>query len=75
MHSLRYVAESLDKLEHAVDASDNAPSPDARAGVTRIKPLTDSTLAAWTAWQEKDLPVLNAKLKSAGHDPLVLKPD
>ena len=75
VHSLRYVAESLDKLEHAVDASDNAPSPDARAGVTRIKPLTDSTLAAWTAWQERDLPVLNAKLKSAGHDPLVLKPD
>jgi photosystem II stability/assembly factor-like uncharacterized protein len=75
VRSLRYVAESLDKLEHAVDESDNAPSPDARAGVAKLKPLTDATLAAWESWQAKELPAFNAKLKSAGHEPLAIKPD
>ena len=75
VHSLRYVAESLDKLEHAVDASDNAPSPDARAGLAKVKPLTDATLAAWTSWQQKELPALNEKLKRAGREPLVVKQD
>jgi photosystem II stability/assembly factor-like uncharacterized protein len=73
VQSLRYVDESLARLEHAVDDSDNAPSPDARAGQATLKPLTEATLAAWSAWQSKQLPVLNTRLKSAGREPLVLK--
>jgi hypothetical protein len=65
---------TLDKLEHAVDESDNAPSPDARAGLARIKPLTDATLAAWTSWQAHELPAFNAKLKGSG-EPIIVKQD
>jgi photosystem II stability/assembly factor-like uncharacterized protein len=75
VQSLRYVSESLDKLEHAVDGADAAPSADAQAGVAKLKPLTDATLAAWSAWQAKELPALNAKLKRAGREPLAVKPD
>jgi photosystem II stability/assembly factor-like uncharacterized protein len=75
VRSLRWVGETLDKLEHAVDESDNAPSPDARAGLTRVKPLTDATLAAWASWQAHELPAFNAKLKGSGHEPIVVKQD
>jgi hypothetical protein len=75
VRSLRWLGETLDKLEHAVDESDNAPSPDARAGLAKIKPLTDATLAAWTSWQAHGLPAFNAKLKSGGHEPIVVKQD
>jgi len=75
VQSLRWVGEALDKLEHAVDDADAAPSADARAGATRLQPLTDAALAAWSAWQTKQLPAFNAKLKGAGREPLVVKSD
>ena len=75
MQTLRYVSEALDKLEHAVDGADAAPSTDAQAGVKKMKPLTDATLAAWSSWQAKELPALNAKLKRAGRGPLAVKQD
>jgi photosystem II stability/assembly factor-like uncharacterized protein len=75
VRSLRWVGETLDKLEHAVDESDNAPSADARAGLAKIRPLADATLAAWTSWQTHELPAFNAKLKGSGHEPIVVTPD
>jgi hypothetical protein len=75
VQSLRWVAETLEKLEHAVDDADAAPSPDARAGLAKVQPLTDAALAAWSAWQAKQLPALNARLNSAGREPLVVKQD
>ena len=73
VRTLRYVGDSLDTLEHAVDDSDNAPSPDVRAGVAKLKPLADAALAAWSAWQAKELPALNARLKRAGREPIIVK--
>ena len=75
VQTLRYVSESLDKLEQAVDGSDHAPSPDARAGLAKIRPLADATLAAWSAWQAKELPAFNAKLQQAGREPVAVKQD
>jgi hypothetical protein len=70
VQTLRYVGELLDKLEHAVDESDNAPSPDARAGFAKAVPLADATLANWTAWQSRELPALNERLTKAGQPAL-----
>jgi len=51
------------------------PSPDARAGVAKVKPLADATLAAWSAWQAQELAAFNARLKAAGQEPLVVTKD
>ena len=75
VRSLRFVGESLDKLAHAVDDADAMPSPDARAGVAKVKPLADATLAAWSAWQAQELAAFNARLKAAGQEPLVVTKD
>jgi photosystem II stability/assembly factor-like uncharacterized protein len=75
VQTLRYVAEALERFERAVDGSDNAPSPDARAGLTKTKPLADATLAAWSAWQAKELPAFNQKLQQAGREPVAVKQD
>jgi hypothetical protein len=48
---LRALASHLGRLLEAVDGADAAPSPDAEAGVAKIEPAVEATLAAWTALQ------------------------
>jgi photosystem II stability/assembly factor-like uncharacterized protein len=72
LESLRFVSESLDKLEHAVDGADAAPSKDAQDGFARIKPIEQKTLDAWAQWRAHELPALNARLQKAGLDPIAL---
>jgi hypothetical protein len=46
--SLRALATTLGNLATAVDGADAEPTPDAEAGLTKIEPAVDATLAAWT---------------------------
>jgi hypothetical protein len=75
VQTLRYLAEALDTLNRAVDGADAAPSPDALAGFAKLQPLTDTTVAAWERLQSHDLVALNARLKSAGREPVEVKHD
>ena len=68
--TLRFVAESLEALQKAVDDADAAPSPDAQQGFARLKPLAADTLRDWQALQAGEVAALNAKLKAAGHEEL-----
>jgi hypothetical protein len=69
-----YLATALGSLERAVDGgADAAPSPDARAGYTKLTGMLDAALKHWDALKTNQLPALDAKLKAAGHPPIVLK--
>jgi photosystem II stability/assembly factor-like uncharacterized protein len=69
--SLRASAAELDKLENAVDGTDDAPSPDAVAGFEKLQPAMAQALAAWEAVKAKDLVILNGRLKRAGQAVIV----
>jgi photosystem II stability/assembly factor-like uncharacterized protein len=47
--SLRFVEMALQKLAVAVDGADAAPTPDAREGFAKIRPVADTALRAWMA--------------------------
>ncbi|MDR3389449.1 MAG: hypothetical protein P4L92_20585 [Rudaea sp.] len=70
--SLRFVAESLDKLGQAVDGDDSAPSADAQQGVRQIGPLVDACLRTWDAFKAEEVAALNDKLRAAGQVPIDL---
>jgi len=58
----------------AVDGgADAAPSPDARAGYTKLSGMLDASLQKWSALKTTELPALNAKLKAAGKKPISLE--
>jgi hypothetical protein len=69
--SLRALSAELDKLESAVDGTDDAPSPDAVAGFEKTQPALASALSAWEAVKAKDLVILNGRLKRAGQPAIV----
>jgi hypothetical protein len=68
--SLRYLNETLNTLEEAVDGADAAPSPDARDGYAKIEALVPPVLAAAASLRGPELSDLNANLKQAGAAPL-----
>ncbi|MDE3114315.1 MAG: hypothetical protein KGL26_01830 [Pseudomonadota bacterium] len=68
--SLKALAKGFNALQKAVDGADAEPSPDARASYAMLARMTAATLADWKNWIEKDLPALNAALKSAGAAPV-----
>jgi hypothetical protein len=70
VQTLRYLGETLDTLNRAVDGADAAPSPDAQAGFAKLQPLSDTTLAAWQTLQSREVTAFNARLKAAGAAPL-----
>ena len=70
-HTLRFVAESLEALQKAVDDADAAPSPDAHQGFAKLKPLAAETLRDWQALQAHDVAALDAKLKAAQRETLL----
>jgi photosystem II stability/assembly factor-like uncharacterized protein len=74
MGSLRSLGTALDKLQKAVDGTDDAPSADAKAGFEKAQSAMASTLAAWETVRTKDLEVLNAQLKQAGQPVIVVAP-
>ena len=47
LSSLRALANSLANLATAVDGADAEPTPSAEAGLAKIEPAVDATLAAW----------------------------
>ena len=68
--TLRFVADSLEALQKAVDDADAAPSPDALQGFEKLKPLAADTLRDWETFCAKDVAALNGKLEAAGREPL-----
>src|SRR5207247_4463045 len=50
-NSLRFIDSALGRLQAAVDGADAAPSADARAAWTKLKPAADAALRAWTEFQ------------------------
>ena len=70
VQTLRFAAEALDALNHAVDGADAAPSPDALQSWVKLQPLAEATLATWNALLARDLPELNRKLAAAGREPV-----
>jgi photosystem II stability/assembly factor-like uncharacterized protein len=49
--SLRFLDAALQKLEAAVDGADAAPTPDAREGWAKLRPVTAATLRAWSEFK------------------------
>ena len=45
--SLRFLDAALQELANAVDGADAAPTPDAREGYARIRPLADAAVQKW----------------------------
>ena len=68
--SLQAIATDLRQLEAAVDGADAAPSPDALASYAELSRSLSATLAEWKRLQSADLARLNARLKSAGQQPI-----
>jgi photosystem II stability/assembly factor-like uncharacterized protein len=68
--SLRSVATRLQRLASAVESADAAPTLDAQAGFADSSKALERSLAAWTAFLDKDLPRVNASLKQASLPPL-----
>jgi len=59
----------------AVDGgADAAPSPDARAGYTKLSGMLDASLQKWGALKTSELSAVNAKLKAAGKKPISVEP-
>lgn len=68
-HTLRFLADTLDKLDEAVEGADAAPSVDARRGIDALTPLVESTLRQWDELKRKDLAAANARLNAVGRTP------
>jgi hypothetical protein len=49
--SLRFIGDALGRLQDAVDGADAAPTPDARAGWTKLKSAADAALKAWSEFK------------------------
>lgn len=72
--SLRFIAETLDKLAAAAANADAAPTPDARAGYAAIAPAFEKSLEAWNTLKTTKLAALNKTLEAAGRKPISLEP-
>src|SRR5690348_6302486 len=71
VQNFRYLGGAFRSLMQAVDGgADAAPSPDARAGYTKLSGMLDASLQKWGALKTNELPALNAKLKAAGKVPI-----
>ena len=69
-----YLVGAFRSLMQAVDGgADAAPSPDARAGYTKLSGMLDASLQKWSALKMTELSALNAKLKAAGKKPISLE--
>ncbi|HET9818357.1 MAG TPA: hypothetical protein VFP92_04230, partial [Rhodanobacteraceae bacterium] len=74
VQNFRYLDSAFGSLMQAVDGgADAAPSPDARAGYTKLSGMLDASLQKWSALKANELPALNAKLKAAGKKPISLE--
>jgi len=74
VQNFRYLGGAFRSLAQAVDGgADAAPSPDARAGYTKLSGMLDASLQKWSALKTTELPALNAKLKAAGKKPISLE--
>ena len=71
--SLRFMAETFEKLAGAVDGSDAAPTPDARSGYAVAMPMLEQALAAWVNVKTTELAALNARLKAEGRKAIVVE--
>ena len=69
-HTLRFLADSLEQLQKAVDDADAAPSPDVQHGFLKLKPMLADTLRDWHALQGNEIAALNVKLKAAQREVL-----
>ncbi len=50
-----------------------APSPDARAGYTKLSWMLDASLQKWGVLKTSELSALNAKMEAAGKKPISLE--
>jgi len=51
--SIRFIDSALGRVQAAVDGADAAPTADARAAWTKLKPTADAALRAWTEFRTK----------------------
>jgi hypothetical protein len=51
--SLRYLDAVLQRLATAIDGADAAPTPDAREGWAKIRPIAEATLRAWSEFNQR----------------------
>jgi photosystem II stability/assembly factor-like uncharacterized protein len=51
--SLRYLDSVLQRLATAIDGADAAPTPDAREGWAKIRPIAEATLRAWSEFNQR----------------------
>jgi hypothetical protein len=69
-----YLGGAFRSLVQAIDGgADAAPSPDARAGYTKLSGMLDASLQKWTALKTTELSALNVKLKAAGKSAISLE--
>jgi hypothetical protein len=74
VQNFRFLGRAFRSLMQAVDGgADAAPSPDARAGYTKLSGMLDASLQKWGALKTSELPALNAKLKAGGKTPISLE--
>jgi photosystem II stability/assembly factor-like uncharacterized protein len=72
--SLAFLSQALGKIAQAADDADAEPSPDARSGHAVLLPTVETVLAQWQGLLDKDLPAVNAQLRSAGLAELSAEP-
>jgi len=72
--SLRWVSGSLGALAEAVSDADAAPSPDARTGLKKLRPIADTAIGRWEELSTTGLAKLNDALRAAGAEPIPSAP-
>ena len=72
--SLRYLQGAYGNLDASVESADAAPSSGKTQTLAKYQQILDAALAKWESVKSSDLPHLNAKLKSAGQEPIELPP-
>ncbi|MDE2450742.1 MAG: hypothetical protein KGO22_17335, partial [Gammaproteobacteria bacterium] len=68
--SLQALSDDLDSLASAVDRADADPSPDTLTAYAKVTGTLTATLAEWSRLEKIDVAKLNARLKSAGEQPI-----
>lgn len=70
--SLTYLNREFGQIASAVDSGDGAPTTEATRALAQARAALASDMTQWKALEARDLPGVNAQLRQAGIDPIVM---
>jgi hypothetical protein len=70
--SLAYLSGQFGQIASAVNSGDGAPTSEAMKALADAQTTLAATMTKWKTLKSKELPALNAQLKQAGIEPIVI---